>query len=277
MSVTSCKTTVVPFTGYDGTPMAVVVKTPDQSRRHQPLLWIVHGSGGVSSSDDLWAEAGMSRGYSVAWIDHYGPRGIYKIMHCINEERYVWALDMAHDVALAHESLSRNANLIPFVALDDVSLVGFSSGGSAGMYLTTFHAANGWLRRVGALYPGLWPITDRMLDCDGSRIRIYVGEDDNWTPARHATMLAERVPGITVRIWPGAVHSFSKPGSGGYYDSIPRHQTIPYPVPVPLADIRANRGEYRELTERHLGEVMGVSAAYDEDATRLTMLDFFAE
>jgi hypothetical protein len=143
------------------------------------------------------------------------------------------------------------------------------------MYLTTFRDADVWLRKVGALYPGLWPITDRMLECDGGRIRIYVGADDNWTPARHAVLLAERVPDLGVRIWPGAVHSFSKPGSGGYYDEIPRHQTIPYPIPVPLEDIRSNSGEYRRLTEKHLGEVMGVSAMYDENATRLTIADFF--
>jgi dienelactone hydrolase len=275
MSVTSCKTTVIPFIGFDSIPMAVIVKTADQSRKKQPLLWIVHGSGGVSSSDEIWMEAGLSRGYSVAWVDHYGPRGIYKIMHVPDEPKYVWALDMAEDVRNAHGAILANRNLVPFLDVEDVSLVGFSSGGSAGMYLTTFGDTNLWLRKVGALYPGLWPITDRMLECDGSRIRIYVGADDDWTPARHAVMLAERVPDLSVRIWPGVVHSFSKPGSGGYYDSIPRHQSIPYPIPCSLADVRANRGIYRELTERHLGEQMGVRAMYDQNATEMTMRDFF--
>lgn len=275
MSVTSCKTTVIPFEGSGSVPMAVVIKTADQSRKGQPLLWIVHGSGGVSSSDELWMDAGLSRGYSVAWIDHYGPRGIYKIMHSVDEPKYVWAIDMAEDVMNAHAAVRNNGNLVPFLDTGNVSLIGFSSGGSAGMYLTTFDGTDAWLRRVGALYPGLWPITDRMLGCDGSRIRIYVGSDDDWTPARHAVMLAERVPDLSVRIWPGVVHSFSKPGSGGYYESIPRHQSIPYPVPCSLDDVRANRGIYRELTEKHLGEQMGVRAMYDEEATLLTMRDFF--
>lgn len=277
MSVTSSKITVIPFTGFDGSSMATVIKTADQSIKNQPLLWVVHGSGGVSSSDEMWHQAALDRGYSVAWIDHYGPRGIYKVMHSLNEPKYIWAIDMARDILNAHHAMVNNSNLVPFINTNDVSMVGFSSGGSAGMYLTTFPESAAWLRRVGALYPGLWPITDKMMQCDGSRIRIYVGEDDNWTPAKHAVLLASYVPDLTVRIWPGVVHSFSKPGSGGYYDSIPRHHSIPYPVPCSLDEVRSNTGIYRELTERHLGEHMGVSARYDEQATLMTMQDFFGE
>jgi predicted esterase len=274
MVVTSSKLTTIPFKGYDGVDLAVNIKTSNQSIKKQRILWSLHGSGGVSSNDELWHIAALSRGYCIAWIDHYTPRGIYKLNHTKNSTENLWSIDMAEDVMLAKDCIDQNKHLLPYANLSNVKLVGFSSGGTAAMYVTTWSENLDWIHSVAALYPGIWPLTDRILDIAGHKIQIYVGEEDDWTPFKHALTLQSLVPALGVNIWPNTKHSFSKPGSGGYYQDIVNTSDIPYPIPIPLSDVKMRSGDYARCLDQWYGRRLGVHAEYSHTSTSRTIDHF---
>lgn len=276
MTVTSSKTSCLSFKGYDGADLCVVVRTSNQSLKRQPALWTVHGSGGVSSNDELWHDRALAKGYSIIYVDHYSPRRIYKLNHDGKTHGGIWSIDMAADILLAKEKLDANAILFPWLDLSRIKVVGFSSGATAAMYLTCPSNDHSWIKQVGALYPGIWPLTDQILQIDGSKIKIYVGELDDWTPAKHAITLQSHVKGLSVTVLPDTHHSFSKPGSGGYYEDVINTSDIPYPIPVPMHDVRSRSGEYARLLDQGIGLRRGVHAAYDSDATEKVMSEILA-
>ena len=73
MTVTTCKTSV-----FSIDDISVFVKTNDQSIERQSCLWLIHGSGGISSNEDPWTEHAFDKGYTVIIVDSYSNRGIYK-------------------------------------------------------------------------------------------------------------------------------------------------------------------------------------------------------
>ena len=73
MTVTTCKTS---FFSIDD--ISVMVKTNNQSIKKQPCIWLLHGSGGISSNEDLWIERAFELDHTVIIVDSYSNRGIYK-------------------------------------------------------------------------------------------------------------------------------------------------------------------------------------------------------
>ena len=142
------------------------------------------------------------------------------------------------------------------------------------MYVTTFCEETTWLRSVAALYPGLWPITDRMLKIQSDKIHVYVGEDDDWTPAKHALALKERLPSLRVTIYPGVKHSYCKPGCGPFYEEVVNTSDMPFPIPVAMSEFASRSGEYLRILESDVGVRLGVHAEYNHDATMATINDF---
>lgn len=275
MTVTSSRTIVIPFIGYEDTQLAMVITTADQSQKHQPLLWIIHGSGGVSSCDDLWMKAALDRGYTVVWVDHYGPRDIYKMDHRLEDKYHLYHYNLAVDVHLAIRKLQTSTHLLPFVdpALR-ISMIGFSSGGSAAIYAVTPDFDHSVIKRVGALYPGLWPLTDKATIADGSKISIYVGEDDDWTRADHSTALKSFQPDIRLVVYPNTKHSFSKPGAGGYYPDVHNVSLVPFDVPTPMNELMSFSGRYRQIYDEWAGKYLGATSQYNAESTQLAINDF---
>ena len=275
MSVTSCKTTVIPFVGHGDTQLAMVVSTKDQSIKGQPLLWLVHGSGGVSSGDQLWAAAAMDRGFTVVWIDHYGPRGIYKMNHRLNDTYHLYHFNLAVDIHLAMPRLLASQSLIPFVDIKQgIKMVGFSSGGSAVIYAVTPDFDHSMIAQVAALYPGLWPLTDKAITADGSKINIYVGADDDWTRPEHSQAFHTFAPEAKLVILPNTKHSFSKPGAGGHYDEVHNVSQVPFEIPTPMHELMTFSGRYREIYDHWAGRFLGASAEYNHNSTAAVIDDF---
>lgn len=272
--VTSSKISALPFTGYDGKTLSVVVQTANQSIKSQPVLWIVHGSGGVSSCDELWADAALKRGYTIVWIDHYSPRNIYKFHHKQDEEILLYHYHLAIDIHNAIDKLVSMQHIIPFADLDNIKMVGFSSGGSAVMYTVIPEFDHTRIKHVAALYPGIWPMTSKVITADGSKISIYVGDDDDWTRKSHCEIYCSIVPNVKLTSYPNTKHSFSKPGSGGYYPEIHNISLVPFDVPTPMEETLNFNGRYREIYEAWEGKYIGASAEYNHDSTMHAINDF---
>ena len=73
MTVTTCKTSL-----FSTDDISILVKTNKQGIKKQPCLWLVHGSGGISSNEDLWIERAFAEGFCVIIVDSYSNRGIYR-------------------------------------------------------------------------------------------------------------------------------------------------------------------------------------------------------
>jgi dienelactone hydrolase len=272
--VTSSKVSVIPFTGYDNSQLSVIIQTSNQSIKSQPVLWIVHGSGGVSSNDQLWADAAMLRGYAVAWVDHFSPRGIYKMNHRIGDPNLLYHYHVAIDLHNGINALVDNQHLAPFANLNNIKLLGFSSGGSTVIYAVTPEFDHTRIVKVAALYPGLWPLTSKVVTADGNKVVIYVGDDDDWTRKEHSEIFASFVKGTRLVSYTNTKHSFSKPGSGGYYADIHNVSLVPFEVPTPIEETLSFSGRYRQIYDEYNGKYFGAHSEYNADSTAKTIEDF---
>jgi dienelactone hydrolase len=272
--VTSSKTSVIPFNGYDNSQLSVTIQTLNQSIKKQPVLWIVHGSGGISSNDQLWADAAMYRGYAVAWIDHFSPRGIYKMNHRVDDQIRLYHYHVAVDLHKGINSLVENQHLAPFANLNNIKLVGFSSGGGAVIYAVTPDFDHSRIVKVAALYPGLWPLTSKIITADGNKVVIYVGDDDDWTRKEHSEVFVSFANGTRLVSYPNTKHSFSKPGSGGYHADIHNTSLVPFEIPTPIEETLSFSGRYQQIYNEYNGKYFGAHSEYNAESTAKTIEDF---
>ena len=70
------------------------------------------------------------------------------------------------------------------------------------------------------LYPGLKPtvLPQEIYNIRNSKVHIFVGELDNWTPALYDKEYQEKT-NCKLTIWPDTHHSFSKPGIGTWHEN----------------------------------------------------------
>jgi dienelactone hydrolase len=206
-----------------------------------PAIVIMHDCSGLgprsSGAPARWAQLLATQGYVVALPDSFTPRG-YPGGVCTapsgNSTVKVNPLPRAYD-AFATLAYLRQ---LPFVDGAHVGVMGGSHGGSTTLVIditpvaTTAPLAQD--NRTGfaaaiALYPGCgarygnWNVRrqsgdhGKVVDYIGTYqpvapLLILVGEKDDWTPAEHCRVLAERAATagypVTIKIYPGANHSF---------------------------------------------------------------------
>ena len=140
MTVTTCKTSV-----FSIDDISVFVKTNDQSIERQSCLWLVHGSGGISSNEDIWIDRAFEEGYTVVIVDSYSNRGIYKQNWESLDEYRINPKQRAYDQIDAYNYLSDKKHLIPYADITNSKVVGFSDGGTAGVWLQQNVVKQCWL------------------------------------------------------------------------------------------------------------------------------------
>lgn len=241
--VTSSKTSI--FCCND---LGILVKTKNQSIGDQPCLWLVHGSGGISTNEDIWIDRAFQEGYTVIIVDSYSNRGIFKQMWETLDEYRISPKDRALDIVNAYNFLNSKKGIIPFANLKNSIAVGFSDGGTACLWLQQIDFPDIW-KNTYSLYPGLKPtgVPNELYKIRNNNAHVFVGELDNWTPAFYDVDY-QKISGCKLTIWPDTHHSFSKPGMDHYHPNILNHKR-----------------------ER------GVYCKYNEDATNKTMDIIFNE
>lgn len=198
--------------------LAIIVKTGNQSIYNQPCLWLIHGSGGISSNEDLWIDRAFEEGYTVIMVDSYSNRGIFKQnWESLNEFR-IPPLQRAKDQIKAYEYLTNMQKILPFVDLTKSKAVGFSDGGTASIWMQCLDFPKYWTKSY-SLYPGLKPtaFTPEMYNIHKDDVHVFVGELDNWTPAFYCVDY-QKITGCKLTIWPNTHHSFSKPGIDNWHE-----------------------------------------------------------
>ena len=206
-----------------------------------PAIVIMHDCSGLgpksSGAPARWAPFLASQGYVVAVPDSFTPRG-FAAGVCTapanNSTRKVDPLPRAADAFATLAHLRRQ----PFVDAAHIGVMGGSHGGSTTLVVDTTPVAataplaqdklHGFAAAI-ALYPGCgarfgsWTVKreagdhGKVVDYIGTYqpvapLLILIGEKDDWTPAEHCRVLAERAQAagypVTIKIYPGANHSF---------------------------------------------------------------------
>lgn len=200
--------------------ISVMVKTESQSTKGQPVLWLIHGSGGISSNEGLWQQQAYINGWTVVIVDSYTNRGIFKQYWETREEKRVDAKTRADDQIAAYNHLLSHKDMIPYADLDNIHCVGFSDGGLAAIWLQSNHNPDIW-KKSYALYPPIKSkfVTPELLDIRNEKVEIFVGEKDDWTPAKYCLEYKEKT-NCNVTVYDNAYHSFSKPGINNFYHKI---------------------------------------------------------
>ena len=181
-----------------------------------PAVVMAHDCSGLgpksSGSPGRWADELVALGYVVILPDSFSTRGFPDGV-CTNpspQRVQVGPLRRARDVHDAAAYLRTQ----PYVDARRIGLMGGSHGGST--TLTAMRSA-GFAAAI-ALYPRCETV--RGLYRPSAPVRILTGEKDDWTPAEPCRKLAEdaAVAGqpVSIKIYPGAHHSFDSPRGERY-------------------------------------------------------------
>jgi dienelactone hydrolase len=218
-----------------------------------PAVVIMHDCSGrgphSSGAPRRWARILAPQGYVVLAPDSFAPRG-YPDGVCLvsagsgPELRAVSPLARAIDAAAARDYLRQR----PDIDAAHIGIIGGSHGGSTTLAamvdainpLTPPGAAAAPSFAAGiALYPGCgaryggWSVARQFRDHGPvtnyvgvykpvAPLLILIGEKDDWTPAEHCQKLAEAAQAagypVTIKIYPGANHSFDSAAPPRYVD-----------------------------------------------------------
>lgn len=187
-----------------------------------PAIVMLHGCSGLwarsgepTASFAFWAEHFRERGYVAFLVDSFGPRGEKEI--CTQASRTVSeSADRPRDAHAALGWLASRKDVDP----GRIHLMGWSNGGSAALHSLRPDSpgrvpGGPRFRSAVAFYPGCAALA-RTDYRPTAPLLIQAGGDDDWTPARHCEVLAERAPAgaIEIDVYPGALHRFDRVGLG---------------------------------------------------------------
>jgi dienelactone hydrolase len=189
-----------------------------------PAIAMLHGCTGlrtpnraIQAKPRFWAEHFRDRGYVTLLVDSFTPRGIDEV--CTGRHLLSPVRDRADDARGALRYLQARSDVRP----DRVGLLGWSNGAAAtlsvlfdgGAVARDYRAAVAFYPNCTRNYPG------------GPDFRPYaplfllVGALDDWTPAAPCVSLIERArvlgAPVTIKVYPGAHHSFDSPGTSVRY------------------------------------------------------------
>lgn len=256
-----------------GEDVSAMIYTGDQSINNQPVLWVVHGSGGVSSSEDIfrqWAED--HPGVTIVIVDSYSGRQIFKPEWDGNDDRIIDSHTRAEDQIAIKMKIDKVRNKIfPFMGNKNY-MVGFSDGGSTVMRLLTdrYHDYSKWVDYVYPCYPSLHPYESDWLTLRGYKCHIFVGEKDNWTPAKHCQRVQQDTD-CKLTILPETHHSFCKPGVKGWH----KHVINISSIDLPMTDsevLKENYGNFANFFGIDYTHYKGVYSEYNPAAVQRLLL-----
>jgi dienelactone hydrolase len=203
------------LTGAAGTParIAAELRLPGDLERY-PAVILIHGSGGVTASVDLWARELHSIGIAAFIVDCFTGRGIAET---VTDQTRLGSCAMIIDAYRALDHLAQHRNIDPH----RIALMGFSKGGFATIYasLTRFQKTYGPKNATFAAYIPFYPAcgTKYLEDentADGP-IRIFHGVADNYVPIdptrKYVARLRAAGRNVELTEFPGANHVFDNP------------------------------------------------------------------
>jgi dienelactone hydrolase len=198
---------------HEGEPVILggQLRVPD-SASPLPLAILLHGTDGPNSGAAAnWRAQLTAAGFATFRLDSYTGRGLSQAS--TDQEQFGQFLQI-FDAYRAAETLARNPRIDPGA----IVLMGFSRGGNAALYtaISRFDALYGpeGLDFAGhfPFYPACNFTLEGELETTGAPIRLFIGADDDWTPAApceaYVSNLRAAGADAEITIYPGALHAF---------------------------------------------------------------------
>ena len=209
----------------NGKPVTLAgeLRIPRPGTDRLPAIILVHGSGGLSASQDRWAQEINSIGVATFILDTFSGRGI---VSTINDQSQLHSLAMMVDAYRALAALAIHPRIDP----DRIAVIGFSKGAVAAVYSSNerFRKLYGPGNVQFAAHVGLYTPCNVRYNEDakttGKPIRLFHGIDDDYVsiePCRaYVSRLKTAGAGATLTEYPDAHHA---------YDAFMLKQPIKFP------------------------------------------------
>ncbi|TPG44845.1 hypothetical protein EAH89_26900 [Roseomonas nepalensis] len=200
---------------------------PGPATARVPAVVLVHGSGGISGSTDLWARQLNEAGIAAFILDSFAGRGITST---VTDQDLLNSLAMMVDAYRALDRLAAH----PRIRADRIAVMGFSKGAVAAVYSasTRFRGLYGSPQNRFAAHVGLYTPCNVRYQGDAQvaavPIRLHHGVVDDYVPIAPCRDLVERLRAAgadaTLTAYPNGQHSFDNPTSPALV-SVPNAQS----------------------------------------------------
>jgi len=191
----------------------------------RPAVVILHGGGGVSDNQKVWAAGLRKIGVATFIVDSNSGRGCRKVEKIISNCKNAYlhqGLGHIPDAYRALDLLSTHPRIDP----NRIGLMGFSVGGKAALYASVKRFQKMWgtpgleFAAYVPFYPGCKTVFENDEIVSDRPIRIFFGELDDFVSAElceeYVNRLRKAGADVTITIYPNATHSFDhKPDSRG--------------------------------------------------------------
>ncbi len=198
------------------------------SKHRQPVVVLMHGSGGLSPNEPIWARQFAELGVGAFILDGFGGRGLTST---VTDQAQLGRLNFILDLYRSLDMLAKNPRVDP----SRIAVMGFSRGGQAALYASLERFNLLW-NRSGAQFAAYIPLYPdcamRFIGDDRVQprpIRILHGADDDYDPPASCRAYVERLRAarrdVTITLYPRSAHGFDSP-SGGQVVEVPQAQTL---------------------------------------------------
>jgi dienelactone hydrolase len=210
--------------------LAGELRIPRAGTGRLPAVILIHGSGGLSASEDRWAQELNSAGLATFVLDSFSGRGIVSTM---NDQSQLNSLAMMVDVYRALASLASHPRIDP----GRIAVMGFSKGAVAAVYSSNerFQKLYGPGPVQFAAHIGLYTPCNVHYAQDektsNKPIRMFHGIADDYVAIEPCRQYVQRLKqagaDVTLTEYPDAYHA---------YDMF----TIKVPIKTPMAQTTRN-------------------------------------
>jgi dienelactone hydrolase len=178
-----------------------------------PVVVLLHGSGGMNATIEMWARAFNAMGISTFALDGFTGRGLASVNM---DQALLGRLAFTLDSYRVLEMLVKH----PRVDASRIALMGFSRGGQGTLFasLKRFHQMWNKSGIEFAAYIPFYPdcMTTYIQDTDVNKpIRIFHGTPDDYNPVATCRKYVERLKAagrdIVLTEYPNAQHGFDNP------------------------------------------------------------------
>jgi dienelactone hydrolase len=196
--------------------LAGELRLPPRAAPKVPAVILVHGSGGIGGSTDVWARELNAIGVAAFILDTFSGRGI---VSTVADQEQLNSLAMMVDAYRALDLLAGH----PRIRADRIGIMGFSKGAVAAVYSAAerFRAAHGSRDNRFAAHVGFYTPCNVTFEGDAkvgsAPIRMFHGISDDYVaiqPCRdYAARLKAAGADVALTEYPDSQHAFDNPTS----------------------------------------------------------------
>jgi dienelactone hydrolase len=195
------------------TTIAGALRFPQGATGRLPAVVLLHGSGGVSGSHELWSKHFNEMGIASFLIDSFSARGLTSTSA---DQALLGRFNMILDAYRGADVIAAHPRIDPA----RIAVIGFSRGGQSALYSSLRRFQQAWAPRVTfaahiPLYASCNPTLIGDTDVSAVPIRQFHGAADDYVPVAPCRAYFERLraAGRDAQLteYPDAHHSYDNP------------------------------------------------------------------